>query len=211
MIATQCSLVARMRDGGSDSDWQSFYQLYEKPILAFAASRSLSEPECSDVLQETMVKMLRNGFSKFDPEKGRFTAFLFNIAKCCVIDAIRRRARRESRHVPIDVPPTDCSLPLGEQLPDQSEGPADAAERQGQMTLVLATLDFLIERKCFQSKTVELFRAVTLDERDPKEVAKAFATSVGNVYEAKRAVLARLRSVLQELDRGLDLEQALGK
>ncbi len=37
MIVTQHSLVSRMRDGVSDGDWQRFYALYEKAILAFAA------------------------------------------------------------------------------------------------------------------------------------------------------------------------------
>ena len=90
-----------------------------------------------------------------------------------------------------------------------SETPADAAERHGQIALIHIALNFLIERKCFQPKTVELFKAVTLEQREAKEIAKTFKTSVGNVYEAKRAVLVRLRSMLVALDRGLDLEQAL--
>ena len=103
----------------------------------------------------------------------------------------------------------DGSAPLGERLPDLSDTPADAAERQGQLSLIFIALDFLIERKCFQAKTVELFKAVTIEQKDPREVALAFHTSVGNVYEAKRAVLAKLKSMLQALDEGMDLEQAL--
>ena len=210
MIATQHSLVARIREGGSDSDWTRFYDLYEKPILAFAASHSLNETECADVLQETMIKMLRVGFSRFDPKKGKFTGFLFNIARCCAIDAIRRRARAQSRHLPLDAQIADGSKSLAEQLPDTSDSPADVAERQGQIALIHIALNFLIERKCFQPKTVELFRAVAIEQREPKDVAKTFATSIGNVYEAKRAVLVRLRSLLAALDNGFDLEQALG-
>lgn len=209
MIVTQQSLVLRMRAGGSDDDWRRLYELYEKPILAFAASHSLNQAECADVLQETMVRMLRVGFNRFDPAKGRFTGFLFNIAKCSVIDAIRRRAREQSRHVSIDAPRTHCSSSFAEQLADPAESPADAAERQGQMALVSIALDFLVEQKRFQSKTVELFKAVTLEQADPKDVAKAFRTSVGNVYEARRAVTAKLRSMLRALDKGFDLEQAL--
>ena len=68
---------------------------------------------------------------------------------------------------------------------------------QGQLSLIFIALDFLIERKCFQAKTVELFKAVTIDQRDPREVALAFHTSAGNVYEAKRTVLAKLKSMPQ--------------
>ena len=202
MIPTQISLVARLRDGGGNSDWEKFYALYEKPILAFAAARSMSEGECHDVLQETMVKMLRGGFSRFDATKGRFSSFLFHISKCCVIDALRRRMRSDRGHVSIDDP-----LPA-EQLADQSGTPADAAERESQLALVLVTLEFLIERKCFQEKTVKIFEAVAIEQKAPQEVAHLFNTSTGNVYEAKRAVLAKLKSMLLALDEGLDLEQA---
>jgi len=209
MIATQHSLVLRLRDGVSNTDWQRFYALYGKPILAFAAARSLNEADCCDVLQETMVRMLRVGFARFDPDKGKFTGFLFHIVRCCVIDAIRRRSRAESRHVSLDVPSANSASPVGERFSDNSETPADAAERQGQMALVLIVLNFLIERKSFQAKTVDLFKAVVIEQRDPKEIASAFQTTAGNVYQARHAVLAKLRSMLAGLDQGLDLEQAL--
>ncbi len=209
MIVTQHSLVSRMRDGVRNADWQQFYALYERPILAFAAARSLNESDCCDVLQETMVKMLRVGFARFDPEKGRFTRFLFHIARCCVVDAIRRRTRGEARHVSLNAVFVDCSSHVAELLSDNSETPADAAERHGQMALVLTALDFLIERKCFQPRTIELFKAATIEKRDAKETAEAFQTSTGNVYQAKHAVLTKLRAMLEALEKGADLEEAL--
>lgn len=208
MIPTQHSLVHRIQAGGSDEDWGRFYSLYERPILDFAAARSLSEVECADVLQETMIKMLRVGFARFNPDKGRFTGFLFHVARCCVVDALRRRGRREGRYVSID----GANQQTGKgqlELVDARDDPADLAERAGELALVFRALDLLIEKNCFRPRTVGLFKAVTIEQRDPQEVADEFETSVGNVYEAKRAVLARLRRMLQALDRGADLEEAL--
>ena len=210
MPVTQHSLIARMRIGVCDQDWERFYALYEKPILAFASSRSLNDAECRDVLQETMVKMLRVGFVRFDPAKGRFTAFLFNIVGCCVIDSLRRRDRWQTHHLPADTPLRDGAPSPRDMLPDPAENPAEAAERQGQMVLVHTVLDFLIEQKYFQPKTVAIFRAVTFEHTEPQEAAKMFNTSVGNIYEAKHTVLIKLRTVLQALDQGADLEQAAG-
>ena len=209
MIPTQHSLVARLRDGGSDSDWERFEALYKRPILAFAASRSLNEFDCRDVFQEFSIRMYRVGFSRFDPEKGRFSSFLFKVADGFVKDAIRRRSRAESRHIQIEQPTSEGSSTFREQLPDSGKDPAQAAEWQGQLALVHTTLEFLLEQKCFQATTINLFKAVTFEQKDPAEVANAFNTSVGNVYEAKRAVLAKLKSMLRALDNGLDLEQAL--
>lgn len=209
MIPTQHTLVARLRAGASDGDWEKFYILYERPILAFAASHALDESDCRDVLQETMVKMLRGGFSRFDPAKGAFTGFLFNVAKGCTVDAIRRRQRRESRHRPIENPMGEQDRQLHAQIASPSPSPADLAERNGQIMLIVATLDFLSDRKCFQAKTIAIFKAVALEGVSSQEVARRFDTSVGNVYEAKRAVLAKLRKMLQAFDRGQDLEEAL--
>ncbi len=209
MILTQHSLVRRIQSGGSEDDWSSFYCLYERPILAFAASYSLDEIECADVLQETMIKMLRVGFARFDPAKGRFTGFLFHIARCCVVDALRRRARRDRRHISIDVTLDPGEGSAGYQLVDAADGPADLAQRAGELALVFRALDLLIEKHCFRPRTVSLFKAVTIEQRSPQDVADEFETSVGNVYEAKRAVLARLRRVLRALDEGEDLEEAL--
>jgi RNA polymerase sigma factor (sigma-70 family) len=209
IIITQHSLVARLQDSPSDSDWKRFYGLYEKPILAFAAARSLNEMETYDVLQEIMVKMLRGGFSRFDPAKGKFTGFLFHVANGCVIDAIRRRALWHSRHVAIDGSEPKGHAVILEGLRDEAQNPADAAERKGQLELALVVLRYLKERKFFHAKTVDLFTAVTFDHKDPKDAAAAFGTTVGNVYEAKRAVLAKLRLMLRALDEGFDLDQAL--
>ena len=77
------------------------------------------------------------------------------------------------------------------------------------MALIFVTLSFLVEQKRFHGHTIDIFKAVALEQRDASEVAKTFDTSVGNVYEAKRAVLVRLRAMLKELDKGSDLEQAL--
>jgi RNA polymerase sigma factor (sigma-70 family) len=208
MIATQHSLVARLRKQTSETDWRRFYTLYERPLLAFAASHSLGESDCWDVLQETMIKMLRGGFARFDPAKGAFSAFLFKVAKGCVIDAMRRRCRRESRHAQLE---TETTAESGARpnFALTNNNPSAAAERNGQMALVCEALEFLIERRCFKAPTVGIFRAVVLEGAEPREVAARHHTSTGNVYEAKRAVLARLRQMLQALDRGLSLEEAL--
>ena len=55
MIATQHSLVARLKEHPCDSDWEKFYRYYAKPILAVAAAKGLSEADCQDVLLAVLV------------------------------------------------------------------------------------------------------------------------------------------------------------
>ena len=207
MIATQHSLVARLRESPCDSDWEKFYRLYEKPILAVAAARGLTEADCHDVLQETMVRMCRHGFVRYDPTR-RFTPFLFGIAKDCALDALRRRARRSSHEGPIDASETNSCNEKNDPA-DKTMNPADAAEIQGQLALIGVALDLLLEYEIFAPKTVHMFNALVFEQRSPNDVAKAFATSRGNVDQAKSTVLKKLRPMYDALDRGLDPEAAL--
>jgi RNA polymerase sigma factor (sigma-70 family) len=207
MIATQHSLVARLKEHPCDSDWEKFYHLYERPILAVAAAKGLSEADCQDVLQETMVRMCRHGFVRYDPTR-RFTPFLFGIAKDCAVDALRRRARRNSHEMPIDAS-EKISPDRPEGPTDKTMSPADAAEMQGQLALVGVALDFLLEHQTFAPKTVQMFKALVFEQRNPNDVARTFATSRGNVDQAKSTVLRKLRPMYDALDKGLDLEAAL--
>lgn len=207
MIATQYSLVARLKAGPCDADWLKFYRLYEKPILAAAAARGLTEADCQDVLQETMVRMCRHGFARYDANR-RFTPFLFGIAKDCALDALRRRFRRSSRELPIDASEATSSKQLKTPA-DMAMSPAQAAEVQGQLALVGVALDFLLEHQTFAPKTVQMFKAIVFEQQNPTDVAKIFGTSRHNVDQAKCAVLRKLRPMYAALDKGLDLEAAL--
>jgi RNA polymerase sigma factor (sigma-70 family) len=210
MIATQHTLVARLKEQPCDSDWERFYRLYEKPILAIAASKSLSEPDCRDVLQETMIKMCRHGFARYDSNR-RFTPFLFRIANDCAIDALRRKARRESHEVAIDSAQLPTSSPRRQWPADKAMTPVDAAEMRGQLALIGVALDFLLTKEIFASKTVQMFEALVFEQRSGEDVARAFATSRGNVDQAKSTVLMKLRPMYDALDQGLDLEDALAR
>jgi RNA polymerase sigma factor (sigma-70 family) len=207
MIATQHSLVARLKEHPCDADWERFYRLYEKPILAVAAAKGLTEPDCQDVLQETMVRMCRHGFARYDATR-RFTPFLFGIAKDCALDALRRRGRRSLREVPLNASEAASSNQMTNAA-DKAMSPAGIAEVQGQLALVGVALDFLLEHQTFAPKTVQMFKALVFEQRNPTDVAKIFATSRGNVDQAKSTVLRKLRPMYDALDKGLDLEAAL--
>jgi RNA polymerase sigma factor (sigma-70 family) len=207
MITTQHSLVARLKEHPCDSDWEKFYRLYEKSILAVAAARGLSEADCQDVLQETMVRMCRHGFTRYDRTR-RFTPFLFGIAKDCAFDALRRRARRDSREIAVNASEMN-SFDRQKEAADKAINPADAADMQGQVALVGVALDFLLKHQTFAPKTVQIFKALVFEQRNPIDVAKTFATSRGNVDQCKSTVLKKLRPMYAALDKGLDLEAAL--
>jgi RNA polymerase sigma factor (sigma-70 family) len=211
MISTQKSLVFRLQNGGSEVDWMRFYELYEGPILALAAARSLNQTECQDVLQETMVKMLHRGFAEFDRSKGRFTSWLFRFANHCIIDALRRRSREQKRQESLDAPEIDGGVHFEERLADPTPTPAESAEHRGQIALLIHVADSLVQRRCFHAKTVEIFKALVFEEQEPEQVAARFSTKRGNVDQAKSTVLAKIRKVMVALDEGFSLDEAIAQ
>ena len=92
---------------------------------------------------------------------------------------------------------------------DRALSPADTAEIHGQLALVGVVLEFLLEQRTFAPKTVQMFKALAFEQRSPNDVAITFATSRGNVDQAKSTVLRKLRPMYDALDKGLDLETAL--
>ena len=80
---------------------------------------------------------------------------------------------------------------------------------QGQFALVGVALDFLLERQTSRERRFRCLRRSCLNSEIQMTIAKTFATSRGNVDQAKSTVLRKLRPMYDALDKGLDLEAAL--
>ena len=93
-IITSTSLLIRMQDVTDQESWNQFYRLYSPLVIGYCRKRSLSNEMALDVLQETMVRLLRRipNFH-YDPAKGKFRAFLLKIVDSKIVDAIRRQRR----------------------------------------------------------------------------------------------------------------------
>ena len=91
--ATDPSLIAELKAGNSES-WNRFYDTYSRIIVNFAQKHGCDTMQAEDVLQETVMALLRTipNFD-FNPAKGKFRSLLFKITESKVIDAFRRNKR----------------------------------------------------------------------------------------------------------------------
>lgn len=115
---TRASLLARLRDCDDQSGWQEFFDTYWKLIYGVALKAGLTDSEARDVVQETMVAVVKQ-MPEFEYNRaaGRFKNWLLTIATRRIIDQLRRQGR---------MPPTigrapegtDTGTPLLERLPD---------------------------------------------------------------------------------------------
>jgi len=95
-MTTLETLLNRLSIDQDENSWREFYSFYQMFILSYAMRKGLKRSEAEDVLQETMVSMMkafRSGF-KYDPNKGRFRGYLTVVTSRRVNDALRRLGKR---------------------------------------------------------------------------------------------------------------------
>ena len=192
-ISTSASLVARLIDPDDGAAWDRFYELYSPLIIGFARKCGCSSDAAYDVLQETMVCLLRTlpRFS-YDRDKGKFRSFLLKIADSRVKDAYRRRRRYEELG-------SESNLArLLRQLPDAPEDAApwqvwDALWEQNLLVQALKIVKKRVNKGTFRS-----FEMYVLRELPIAEVAAELGIRPNTIYQHRNRVIKILR---REIDR----------
>ncbi len=207
-LLTRYSIIGRLGqdDAGPSRQWELFYDLYQSWICAIAARCNLRPHEVDEVLQETMTTMLRLfRAGKYDPNKGRFRAFLSCIVRQHVKQAMFRRARHEARTRPIEgeqtqggTPLTACECPDGKPLPDEQ------IEVRMRLGLVEVALQELVRHDWVSQKRADIFVALTFDDKTPEQVAQEFGTNRNNVDAAKHAVRQKLKLMIRCKEEAID-------
>jgi len=93
-VMTSPTLLNKLKDTDDEESWDEFYQLYSTLIVSFCRQRGLPEQMSLDVLQETMVSLLRVIPSfEYNKQKGKFRSFLLRIVDSRMKDLIRRQKK----------------------------------------------------------------------------------------------------------------------
>lgn len=90
IMETRESFIDNLKHTDS-AEWEDFYNFYGPMIIGFARKRGCNSERAADVLQETIVAVLRilPDFS-YDRNRGKFRTLLFKIAESKIVDAYRR-------------------------------------------------------------------------------------------------------------------------
>lgn len=89
---TEEEIITLIRAGGKalDAGVKALYQTMAQPMLRFFVHQGVSGEEAKDVLQETLVKIVRN--SETFGGSGTAKAWMWQVARNCLIDHQRKRA-----------------------------------------------------------------------------------------------------------------------
>ena len=201
LIPTRRSLLTRLKDWGDQAGWQEFFDTYWRLIYSVAVKAGLTDAEAQDVVQETMLEMVKKmpGF-RYDPAVGSFKGWLLHTTQWKISAQFKRR-RRQRREVRLPEANGTATSAL-ERLPDPTSLDWDKVwEAEWERNLLEAALEKVKLR--VSPEQFEIFYLHVLKEQPVKEVAATLEVSAGRVYLARHRVARLLKSEVRRLQRSV--------
>ena len=182
--ATSVTLLHRVQQNIPDA-WEDFLSVYETMMRRWLVTQGANEHDVNDVLQEIFTYIYVS-LPKFI-HNGRMGAFR-NWLRKVTINRLREFWRKEKRRTGnVDW------LQLSNELEQDSSEIHQNFEREHQQ-FVVNHLVSLVENR-FQRKSIEVFREVVLNQREPKVVADEFEMTVNHVRVTQFRVMSALRQI----------------
>ncbi len=157
------------------------YARYSAYVMGISLRILGSREEAEEVVQDVFWQLWNAGL-EYDPARGRFSTWLFSVARFRCLDRLRQRGRAPQRASLAELDATEA--------PNDQEGEAFLVERSKEVRAVLARLPHE------QRAAIELafFHGLTHGE-----IAERTGDALGTVKSRIRRGLARLRSTLPHL------------
>jgi RNA polymerase sigma-70 factor (ECF subfamily) len=185
MPTTSLTLLDRLRQPDQTDAWDRFAKLYAPLLLRWATLQGFQSADAEDLVQITLLKLIRV-LPSYQKQDGRpFRSWLFTICRNECRDFRSRRATRSlpSSHGLADVASPNSATELGE-----------AEYRRWLVHQVLGLI-----RSDFTPATWAAFHKFVLEGCPASEVAREVGISVNAVYLARNRVLTRIREELAGL------------
>ena len=94
-IPTRQSRLGRLANWSDQESWRVFFDTYWKLIYGAATRAGLTDAESQDVVQETVISVLKGMPNfKYDAKKGSFKGWLLRLTSWRIADQLRKRQRR---------------------------------------------------------------------------------------------------------------------
>jgi RNA polymerase sigma-70 factor (ECF subfamily) len=196
-LATSPTLLERVRDAGDAGAWYRFYSFYAPLIVGFCLNRGCPRPTADDVLQETMVALLRQMPTfRYDPSRGKFRSYVLKIAH-------RRMLRTLARDQREGVPASESQhARLVAKADSAAEAPWAEWDAAFDRRLLEAGLERVRAR--VSEQTFESFRLYVIEGHSvPTVMARTGVAEANTVHQHKNRVLRYLGDELRTLRREL--------
>lgn len=182
-MATDGDLLRRLSERETLA-LEALYARYSSYVMGIALRILADRDDAEEVVQDVFWQLWKAEL-RYDPARGRFSTWLFSVARFRCLDRLRARARSLSHASLHELAATEA--------PDDQESEACLVERQKEVRAVLASLPAV------QRTAIELafFHGLTHGE-----IADRTGEALGTVKSRIRRGLAQLRSALPHMNAG---------
>lgn len=199
-LATRLSLLERLKRSSANPDWQAFYDKYCAVIVSFARKQGLDDHSADDVLQETvMVVMRKLPAFEYVPQQSCFRSWLLTIVAYKVRES-RRRSHMD-RLISMDAESGEGGEPLHERFASEEPDASENVEQAWRTSLIEEALQQVLGDPRTKPETIEVFRACALEGRPVAEVAARFGIKDNAVYQIKNRMMARLNEIIASMEK----------
>ena len=186
--STHKTLLERIRTG-DDVSWQEFYDRYSPAVLNICSNSGFSESEGLDILQNVMLKIFRHDLvMRFDAERARFRTYFNRIVRSSIGDFSKKKTRTEREITGEEIPETP--------VPGEIEA---VIQEEWKNQMLKEALDRL--RNQVKPETFLAFQLTAIQGKSTKAAAEFIQMDVNMVYVARSRCLARLRKIIEEINR----------
>lgn len=189
--ATRHSLLTRLKQADDHDGWQRFFDTYAGVIHSLALRSGLNAAEADDALQETLLSVAKEmpGF-RYDPARGSFKSWLFQITRRRIADQFRRRARHQRE--------CDDAFDRVSEMPDPN---SDALSEHWESEWRDNQLHLAVERvkRKVSPRQWQMFDLVALQHWPTERVCDFLGVNRAQLYMARMRVGRLLKSEIQSL------------
>jgi RNA polymerase sigma factor (sigma-70 family) len=193
-LQTRPSLLSRLKQECNEDSWEEFFGLYSGLIYQLARRHDLSDGEAEDVVQETMLKVIKAMKTfKYDPKQGSFKSWLMTITRRSICDHFRELQR--------EVKARALAEPFS----------VDEFEQQWNEDWQFVMADEALRRvrEAVTPRLFQIFHTYVIQGRSATQTSRMLRVTLAGVYLAKfkvQRLLAREVKKLQAagLDCGLE-------
>jgi len=185
-IPTRRSLLSRLKNSEDHESWRVFFDTYWKLIYTTARKAGLTDAEAQDVVQETVISVLRSmpGF-KYRAVGGSFKAWLLRLTGWRIIDQFRRR--QQAAEVLDERPDSSTGTSAISRMADPSGMILESHWDDKWEANLLEAATERVKRKV-DSKHYQIFDLYVLKKWPVLKVARVLKVNPGRVYLMKHRI-----------------------
>jgi RNA polymerase sigma factor (sigma-70 family) len=197
LIPTRQSLLSRLKDWEDEESWKVFFDTYWKLIYSAAVKAGLSDAEAQDVVQETVISVLKS-MPAFDynAEKGSFKGWLLRLTHWRIGDQLRKR--QHGIELPDRETPTATQTEMIESVTEPvGFGLEIAWDEEWERNLMEAAIERV--KKKVDPKQYQVFDLYVFKQWPVSKVARALKVNSGKVYLTKHRITHLIKKELTYL------------